>query len=563
MSIHVRGMTTEGSPSNQPDSAPSTGQRTRLIAWARTTIGIAVLLAAIWWLIGIADWTLVTTSFTALATTPWTLALALGAYAVAFLVRAKAWTALQPKVPFGQAVAAVHVGLAANHVLPFRLGEVFRVTSASRRTDATMRETAVVTASLRLGDMLALLVVAAIAAPAALAAVLPGPVAILIGVGLAIAIVGLWLVGRSKAAASVPPTTLLAVAGATAAAWVLEAGVLYAVAHAAGVNITFLQAVGVTAVTVFAQVIAVTPGGFGTYEAAGTAALAVLGIAAPEAFAVVFATHAVKTGYSLVTGAVALFVPSPTYWGRLRLPAQLPPRPAKAPVAADAPVVVFMPAYNEAEVIGNVVERIPSTVHGRDVHVLVIDDGSTDNTAAIARDAGATVLPQPRNIGLGAAVRRGLHEAAALNPAAGVYLDADDEYRPEDIAAVVKPVLTGDADYVIGSRFSGTIEHMHSHRRIGNLTLTRWVKWLTRRPDLTDGQSGFRAFSAEALATGEVIHDYNYAQVLTLDLLGKGFVYSEVPIGYAFRTTGKSFISLGTYLRHVIPAVHKELNTPH
>jgi hypothetical protein len=59
-----------------------------------------------------------------------------------------------------------------------------------------------------------------------------------------------------------------------------------------------------------------------------------------------------------------------------------------------------------------------------------------------------------------------------------------------------------------------------------------------------------------------VIHDYNYAQVLTLDLLGKGFRYGEVPISYAFRTSGTSFIRLGAYLRRVLPAVHRELNTP-
>jgi hypothetical protein len=90
--------------------------------------------------------------------------------------------------------------------------------------------------------------------------------------------------------------------------------------------------------------------------------------------------------------------------------------------------------------------------------------------------------------------------------------------------------------------------------------LTRWVRWLTRRRDLTDGQSGYRAFSPEAAASAEVIHDYNYAQVLTLDLLAKGFAYTEVPIRYAFRESGTSFVRLGRYLRKVVPAVHRELN---
>ncbi len=103
---------------------------------------------------------------------------------------------------------------------------------------------------------------------------------------------------------------------------------------------------------------------------------------------------------------------------------------------------------------------------------------------------------------------------------------------------------------------------MLPHRRFGNRVLTGWVRWLTRRRDLTDGQSGYRAFSPGAAAVAEIVHDYNYAQVLTLDLLAKGFAYAEVPITYAFRETGTSFVRLGRYLRRVIPAVHRELNTP-
>jgi hypothetical protein len=102
---------------------------------------------------------------------------------------------------------------------------------------------------------------------------------------------------------------------------------------------------------------------------------------------------------------------------------------------------------------------------------------------------------------------------------------------------------------------------MLPQRRLGNRVLTRWVRWMVRRNDITDGQSGYRAFSARAAAEAEVVHDYNYAQVLTLDLLGKGFRYREVPISYAFRSSGTSFVRLGRYLRKVLPAVHRELNS--
>jgi hypothetical protein len=91
------------------------------------------------------------------------------------------------------------------------------------------------------------------------------------------------------------------------------------------------------------------------------------------------------------------------------------------------------------------------------------------------------------------------------------------------------------------------------------VVLTRLVRFIARTP-VTDGQSGYRALSARAAADAEVIHDYNYAQVLTLDLLAKGFRYAEVPISYRFRTTGRSFVTLGRYLRHVVPGVYRELN---
>jgi hypothetical protein len=76
---------------------------------------------------------------------------------------------------------------------------------------------------------------------------------------------------------------------------------------------------------------------------------------------------------------------------------------------------------------------------------------------------------------------------------------------------------------------------------------------------LTDGQSGYRALSPAAAAGAEIIHDFNYAQVLTFDLLAKGHRYLEVPITYRFRTTGRSFIRLVPYLRQVVPAVRAEL----
>ena len=222
-----------------------------------------------------------------------------------------------------------------------------------------------------------------------------------------------------------------------------------------------------------------------------------------------------------------------------------------------APVLLFLPAHDEAEIVADVVARVPAEVLGHPVRCLVIDDGSTDDTATVATRAGAEVVRFDRNRGLGAGVRAGLAAGVEMGAAAVAFCDADGEYAPEELANLVGPILDGDADYVVGSRFAGGTRHMRPHRMLGNRALTLWVRHLTGLR-VTDGQSGYRAFSPAAASAAEVIHDFNYAQVLTLDLVGKGFRYREVPISYRFRTTGTSFIKLVPYLRQVVPAVRAQ-----
>src|SRR5437868_7148034 len=568
-------------------------------------LGVLVLVLALWYLSDVISGPELAAAARALLSDPVGLALALLSYTAAFALRSWSWTRVLPSLPFGQSWAAIHVSLLGNHVLPLRLGEALRVTSVLRRTSLTSGDVIASTIAARSADLLAVLTLAALAAPTLIWS-LTGwwllPLATLLLGAFALALFHprspLRSVVRSRTGQpdlprtgqpDLPRTdeadlssigsasrhltprgslrsrhlglTGLVLIGCAGLAWVLEAAVVWEVARLAGVGISAGEAVAVTAVTIAVQTVAITPGGIGSYEAAATAALTTLGVPPGPAFAVALLTHAVKTVYSLAIGGLALVSPAPGYFGRLRLPRNLPPRPDPLPISADAPIVVFIPPFNEEATITQVLERLPRSVAGREVITLVIDDGSTDDSAALAAQAGARVLRQPRNLGLGAAVRRGLTEAAALNPAASIYLDADLEYFPEDLESLAAPILNGTADYVICSRFAGTIERMLPHRRFGNRVLTVWVRWLTRRRDLTDGQSGYRAFSPRATTEAEVIHDYNYAQVLTLDLLAKGFTYTEVPIRYAFRQSGESFIKLGHYLRKVIPAVHRELNS--
>ncbi|GIH92525.1 lysylphosphatidylglycerol synthase domain-containing protein [Planobispora siamensis] len=481
---------------------------------------------------------------------------ALVLYGCAFVLRAWSWRRVLPELSMGHSLAALHVSLLGNHVLPFRLGEALRVTTVLNRTSLPAAPVIASTVTLRSADLAAVALLALAAAPSLVTA-LAGPWLWPLVAALALAtIAGTFWLTRTRTSAPGAVAALPVVFAAAAVAWVLEAAVVYEVARLAGVALTPGEAVAVTAVTIAAQTVAVTPGGFGSYEAAATAALTALGVAPGPAFAVALLTHALKTAYSLVAGGIALVTPT-----RLRLPRALPPRPERSPVPPGAPVVAFIPVFNEEETVGEVVGRLPETVAGRPLVTIVIDDGSTDASAARARKAGARVVSQPRNLGLGAAVRRGLAEAVRPGPAAVVYLDADLEYFPEDIELLAAPILSGAADYVVGSRFAGTIDRMLPHRRLGNRVLTAWVRWMTRQ-EVTDGQSGYRAFSPGAARAAEVIHDYNYAQVLTLDLLAKGYRYHEVPIRYAFRAAGESFVRIGRYLRKVVPAVHRELNSP-
>jgi glycosyltransferase involved in cell wall biosynthesis len=219
--------------------------------------------------------------------------------------------------------------------------------------------------------------------------------------------------------------------------------------------------------------------------------------------------------------------------------------------------VWFLPARDEEATIAAVLARAPGRVAGHPVVPVVVDDGSRDATARVAAAAGATVVRTAAR-GLGAAVRTGLATALAHDPVAVAFCDADGEYAPEELDALVTPIARGDADYVVGSRFLGAIGRMHPHRRLGNRVLTAALAQLTGAP-ITDGQSGYRALSPAAAAAAEIAHDYNYAQVLTVELLRKGFRYHEVPISYSFRRHGRSFVRLGPYLRHVVPAVHREL----
>lgn len=156
--------------------------------------------------------------------------------------------------------------------------------------------------------------------------------------------------------------------------------------------------------------------------------------------------------------------------------------------------VVVIPAYNEERFIGSVVLQ----ARRRAADVIVVDDGSSDNTAAIAEAAGATVLRQSPNQGKGVALAAGFCEAAALDPDVVLTVDADGQHVVAEIDRVAGPVLRGEADIVIGSRYLENSSDVPGHRILGH----RFFNFMTNQASgisVTDSQSGFRAFSPAAL----------------------------------------------------------------
>ena len=162
-------------------------------------------------------------------------------------------------------------------------------------------------------------------------------------------------------------------------------------------------------------------------------------------------------------------------------------------IASHPEIVVCIPAFNECESIGRVVQGSRTFSN----QVLVCDDGSNDDTFAEASKSGARVVQHAANFGKGAALQTLLREALRLNPDVVVTLDGDGQHDPSDIPTIVKPILEGSVDVVIGSRFNGG-NRIPLYRRFGNSILSTITNW-SAGTKIEDTQSGFRAYSPRVL----------------------------------------------------------------
>ena len=207
-------------------------------------------------------------------------------------------------------------------------------------------------------------------------------------------------------------------------------------------------------------------------------------------------------------------------------------------------LVVMIPAYNEEETIGKVIKEIPGVIEGIDeTEVLVTNDGSQDNTVEVAKEAGADkIISFKENKGLAPAFKMGLETALTMGADIIVNTDADFQYNQTKIPDLIEPILGGKADIVLGSRFTGWIEHMPSQKRIGNKIAT-WVTKIASGYPVTDAQTGFRAFSRDAALHLNVMSDYTYVQETILQAVNNGLVIKEIPVDFRRREGESRLIS--------------------
>ena len=190
-------------------------------------------------------------------------------------------------------------------------------------------------------------------------------------------------------------------------------------------------------------------------------------------------------------------------------------------------ITVGIPAYNEEKNIASIIVKLKKIA---DV-VIVCNDGSTDSTSEIAQNLGAVVINHTKNLGYGAGINSIFHKAKEIGSEILITFDADGQHRIEDIDKVIKPISDGQSDIVIGSRFLDDSEkEIPNYRKVGIKVITKITNTSIKK-QLTDSQSGFRAYSKKVL--GQLSPSESGMGVSTEILIkasSKNFRISEVPI---------------------------------
>ncbi|MDP8948494.1 MAG: glycosyltransferase family 2 protein, partial [Actinomycetota bacterium] len=202
-------------------------------------------------------------------------------------------------------------------------------------------------------------------------------------------------------------------------------------------------------------------------------------------------------------------------------------------------ILIIIPAYDEEGGIREVLHRVPRSILGYEVKTVVVDDGSTDFTAAIAREEGFPVVSHVVNRGQGDALRTGFAIAQLEQAEIVINLDADGQYKPEEIERLVKPIIDGRADFVLGSRFMGFYEEAGSVRHIGVVFFSKMISLLTGTR-ISDCTNGFRAIRISELHKLDLVEDRFNATEIILEALKKRLRFEQVPVTMLSRAAGET-----------------------
>jgi hypothetical protein len=202
-------------------------------------------------------------------------------------------------------------------------------------------------------------------------------------------------------------------------------------------------------------------------------------------------------------------------------------------------VMVMVPAYNEGKNIGDVLRRVPDEILGYPTKTVVLVDGATDDTEAVALRMGVPTAALATRLGKGDVMRVGFEIARLETPEMVITLDSDGQYKPEEIEDVVRPVHEGKADFVIGSRFLGFYEESGSIRHAGVVFFSRLVSVLIGRR-ITDCTSGLRAIRGTGAAKLDLREEQFETNEVLLEAHRNRLRITEVPCSMLKRAEGKS-----------------------